>query len=66
MTRILLTLGGLLVALPIALVVVWSVLGDAANLVNAGGWWMLLVYLVVPACIGLYALFGDQPYRPDR
>jgi hypothetical protein len=64
--RVLLFLGGLLVALPIGAFVVWSVLADASMLVEAGGWWMLLLYLIVPVCVALYALFGDNPYRPDR
>ena len=67
MNKAFVILGGLLVALPIGLFVASSVLADAANLVNAGGWWMLLLYLVVPVAIGLYALLGDNTFwRPYR
>jgi hypothetical protein len=60
--RLVLIAGALLVALPIGLVVVGSVLADAAMLVDAGGWWMLLLYLVTPSCIGVYALRGGGRY----
>ncbi len=53
--RLLLLLGALLVAVPVGALVVWSILADASMLVDAGGWWMLGVYLVVPTLIGLYA-----------
>jgi len=57
--RLVLLLGGLLIALPIGAAVVWSILADASMLVGAGGWWMLGVYLVVPALIGLSVLLSD-------
>jgi len=57
--RLVLILGGLLIALPVGAAVVWSILADASMLVGAGGWWMLGVYLVVPALIGLFALLSD-------
>jgi hypothetical protein len=56
-------LAGLLVVLAIGAVVVWSILGDADMLLDAGGWWMLLLFLVVPALIGLYALNEEQSIR---
>jgi len=57
--RLVLILGGLLIALPVGAAVVWSILADASMLVGAGGWWMLGVYLVVPALIGLSVLLSD-------
>ena len=56
--RLALVAGALLIALPIGFLVTGSVLADAAMLVNAGGWWMLALYLVTPAAIGLYWLRG--------
>lgn len=48
-----------LLALPLVLLVgvyvVASVVSDAAMLVDVGGWWMLSLYLVVPALVGIDA-----------
>ncbi len=57
--RLLLLLGALIVALPVGVLIVWSILADASMLVGAGGWWMLLLYLVVPALIGISWLLSD-------
>lgn len=57
--RLLLLLGALIVALPVGVVIVWSILADASMLVGAGGGWMLLLYLVVPALIGISWLLSD-------
>jgi hypothetical protein len=50
-----LTAVGLIVVLAIGAAVVASVVADADMLVDAGGWWMLLLFLVVPALVGLHA-----------
>jgi len=57
--RLVLILGGLLIAVPIGAFVAWSILADASMLVGAGGWWMLGVYLVVPALIGISVFLSD-------
>jgi len=57
--RLLLLLGALIVALPVGALIVWSILADASMLVGAGGWWMLLAYLVVPTLIGISWLLSD-------
>jgi hypothetical protein len=46
---------GLPVVLLVGLYVAASVVSDAAMLVDAGVWWMLSLYLVVPALVGIHA-----------
>jgi hypothetical protein len=58
MARLLGGLIGLAVALVIGAVVVSSVLADARMLVDAGGWYMLGLYLVVPSLVALHAFLG--------
>jgi hypothetical protein len=46
---------GFVVALAVGAFVVSSILADAAMLVEAGGWWMLGLYGVVPSLVWLHA-----------
>jgi hypothetical protein len=62
MWRIVLYVIGLPIVLLVGALVVWSVLGDADMLTDAGGPWMLLVYLVVPVLVALYT-FGPRLRR---
>jgi hypothetical protein len=48
-----LTLVGLVVVVAIGVAVVASIVADAEGLGGAGGWWMLLLFLVVPVLVGL-------------
>jgi len=52
--RLLLLLGGLLIALPVGALVVWSILADASMLTDAMGVWGLALFFVTPALVGLY------------
>ena len=53
--QIVVWLGVLLVTLPVAAAVVYAILTDAHMLV-AGSAWLLLLYLIVPLCVTIYAI----------
>jgi len=55
---VLLALAGLVFALFVGSYVALSIAADAALLVDAGGWWMLGLYGVVPALVALHARYG--------
>jgi hypothetical protein len=58
---------GLLWSLALLVGVVASILLDADMLVDAGGPWMLLAFLVVPACVATPWVVGRvKDYREDK
>lgn len=60
---ILLLIAVLVLVVPVGVLVAWSILADAEMLVDAGRWWALGAFLVVPVAVALHAIFADRPPR---